>query len=85
MIESPPPHPISGSFTLTCQSRLEANVDITSNHPTDVPFKWDGAEPTLWKSYKQGNMQPTDFQWIGMASCIENLVSWVEHELYKSV
>lgn len=86
MTETPRPHPILGYFTLTCQSRLSANIDITRNNPTDVPpFKWVGAEPTTWRSHKHGNMQPKDFQWIGMASCTENSVSWVEHELYTSI
>lgn len=73
---------LSGSCTLTCQSRLSTNTGIMANHPTHVPLKWVGVEPTQWGSHKQGKMQPEDFQCIGIALCTENSVSWVEHELH---
>ena len=73
------------SFTLTCQGRLSGNTGVTSDHPTDVPFKRVGAEPTIRGSHKHGNMQPKDFQWIGTALGAENSVSWVEPELHISI
>lgn len=44
---------LSESFTSARQSQLSANIDITSNLPTDVPFTDAGAEPTLEKSNKE--------------------------------
>lgn len=71
---------LSGSFTWTCQRRCPANTDIMSSHPTDVPFKWTGAEPTIWRSHKQGYTQHEDFQQTDIALWTENVVSWVEHK-----
>lgn len=54
---------LPGSFTSAGQSQLLANIDITSNLPTDVPFTEVGTEPTLWRNCKKEIVKHS--QWTG--------------------
>jgi len=71
---------LPGSFTSVSQSQLSANIDITSNLPTDVPFTEVGAKPTRWRNCNKVTVKHS--QWIGRALS-QKTCSRVESEFYR--